>query len=66
MIPILSFIFQKGCLIMGKRKKQKKKKPHDSPLLTSEEENLLSSLLEDLKNIDLSIIEDQVPSPQVA
>ena len=66
MLPILSFIFQKGCRIMGKRKKQKKKKPHDSPVLTLEEENLLSSFLEDRKNIDLSIIKDQIQSPQLA
>lgn len=51
---------------MHKKKKSQKKKPHPIASLSSEEETLLSSLLEDLQNIDLSNLKEKIPSPQLA
>ena len=51
---------------MSKKKRPKKKKPYDSQQLTSEEEILLNSLLENPKNINLSNINEQITSPQLA
>ena len=52
--------------MVSKKKKPKKKKPYDSPQITSEEEILLNSLLENPKNINLSNINEQITSPQLA
>ena len=51
---------------MLKRKRAKKKRPHNSPSLSPEEEVLLNSLLEDLRNIGLDRLDEQIPSPQLA
>ena len=51
---------------MSKKKRPKKRKTCDSPLLSSEEEIFLNTLLENPKNINLSNINKQIPSPQLA
>ena len=51
---------------MRKRKKQKKKKPLDLISLSSEEEVLLKDLLENLKNINPSNINEKIPDPKIA
>lgn len=51
---------------MTKKKKAKKRDPHDIPLLSAEEETILSSLLKDLANINRNNIDEQIPSPQLA
>jgi len=51
---------------VGKRKKVKKKKTKVLPWFSPEEEGLLNSFLENLKDTDLTNIKDQIPSPQFA
>ena len=51
---------------MGKRKKPKQKKPKHSSLLSTEEESLLPPLLENFRDIDLTKIREQIPSPELA
>ncbi|MBW1767260.1 MAG: hypothetical protein JRJ65_09455 [Deltaproteobacteria bacterium] len=51
---------------MSKKKRPKKRKPCDFPLLSSEEEIFLNTLLENPKNINLSNINKQIPSPELA
>ena len=51
---------------MSKTKKQKKKKAPDKTVLSSEENILLKSFLENLHDIDPSKIRDQFESPEVA
>jgi hypothetical protein len=51
---------------VGKRKKPKKKKPYPSSLLSQEQETQLTALLENLKNISPSNIDEQIPSPELA
>jgi hypothetical protein len=49
-----------------KRKKPKKKKPQDLPFLSSDEEVLLNTLLENLKTIDHTHIKEHISSHQLA
>ncbi|MDP6179025.1 MAG: hypothetical protein QGG48_03955 [Desulfatiglandales bacterium] len=51
---------------MRKKKKPKKRKPDHSPPLSTEEETLLNSLLQDIKQIDLDHIKEQIPDPRIA
>jgi len=51
---------------VSKKKRPKKRKPCDFPLLSSEEEIFLNTLLENPKNINLSNINKQIPSPELA
>jgi hypothetical protein len=51
---------------LSKTKKQKKRKALDTAVLSSEENILIKSLLENLHDIDPSKIVEQIPSPEVA
>jgi len=51
---------------VGKKKRPKKRKSQDLLKLSPEEEIALNSLLENLKDINLSTIDQQIPSPQLA
>ena len=51
---------------MSKTKKQKKRKALDTTLLSSEENILIKSLLENLHDMDPSRFVEQIPSPEVA
>jgi hypothetical protein len=49
-----------------RKKKPKNKKKQSLPRITTEEEELLGSLLENLKDIELSSIKEHINSPQLA
>lgn len=52
--------------MVHKKRKTKKRKSHQIPLLSAEEEDLLSSLLENPEDININSINEQIPSPQLA
>jgi hypothetical protein len=53
-------------VVKAKEKRTRKRKPDDQLLLTPEEESLLTSLLETLKDIDAARIEEQITDPRIA
>ena len=52
--------------MVQKKRKTKKKKPPQIPSLSSEEEDLINTLLISPKDIDLNNLKDQIASPQIA